>query len=134
MINDPRVTQYVCDRTGGHAHHMMMSIGKIRDDGQPYAGVVYDDFNGAVIRMHVAGERHWLTRGFLWLVFDYPFLQLRVHKVVGMVSSCNRPALDLDLRLGFVREARIEGGCEDGDLEILTMTREQCRWLNGIKG
>lgn len=79
--------------------------------------------------MHVAGEGNWLTREYLWVCFDYVFRQLGVRKVLGEVDSTNQKALNFDRKLGFVHEYTIKdaGKCED--LHIMSMAREQCRWL-----
>jgi len=47
-----------------------------------------------------------------------------------LVDSTNEKALRFDKKLGFVEEARISNAARAGDLVILTMTKEQCRWLN----
>jgi hypothetical protein len=65
----------------------------------------------------------------LWMVFDYPFNQLKVKKVAGAINSSKKELLDFDLRLGFKEEGRIRGAYPDGDMIIMTMAREECRWL-----
>lgn len=100
--------------------------------GEILVGVVYEGFNQASICMHVAAKPGslWATKEFLWTAFAYPFNQLQVRKVIGILSGANLPAVRLDLHLGFVHEATLKDAHPDGDLVILTMTREQCRWLN----
>lgn len=94
-------------------------------------GVVgFDNYNGASVCMHCAGEgKHWVTRDFLWFVFWYPFEQMKVNKIIGLVSSANLDAMKFDLNLGFVQEAVIKDAYRNGDMNILTMTREQCKFL-----
>jgi len=92
--------------------------------------VVYDHFNGRSICMHVAIEKP-VTRGYTRACFAYPFLQLGVEKVIGMVDSTNEDALRFDTKLGFTEEARIKDAGKYGDLVLLTMTRQQCRWIKG---
>jgi RimJ/RimL family protein N-acetyltransferase len=66
----------------------------------------------------------------LWISFSYPFEQLRVSKLIAQVPSRNRKALDFDLKLGFKQEAIVADIYPDGeDLLILSMRREDCRWL-----
>lgn len=94
------------------------------------AVVEFSDYNGASIRMSVAGEgRRWLVRDYLWYCFYYPFVELGVKKIIGMVSSSNQDALRFDKHLGMVEEAVIKDACPKGDLHILTMTPQQCRFL-----
>lgn len=99
-------------------------------DGELVAGVGFDRYNGASICMHVAAEgRHWLTREYLWFCFWYPFEQLKVRKVLGLVPSTNAQAQRFDKHLGFAEECRITDAVPGGDLIVYSMTREQCRYL-----
>lgn len=99
---------------------------------QILAGVVYEGFNGVSIGMHVAALPgvNWCTREFLWMVFDYPFNQLGAKKIIGVVPAANLAAMRLDLHLGFVHEATLKDAHPTGDVNMLSMTRDQCRWLN----
>lgn len=114
--------------TGGEYHGGGQGIGLERD-GDLIAGVLYDNFNGRSVCMHVAGVGNWLNRGYLKRAFDYPFNQLKVGKLIGLVDSKNKAALRFDRHLGFVAEGIIKDAGRTGDLHILTMTREQCRYL-----
>jgi RimJ/RimL family protein N-acetyltransferase len=116
--------------TGGEYHGGGQGIGLDRD-GELIAGVLYDNFNGKSVCMHVAGVGNWLNRDFLRVCFDYPFNQMKVGKLIGLVDSGNAKALKFDRHLGFVSEALIKDAGKTGDLHILTMTREQCRFLKG---
>jgi len=130
---DERVGKWVCERTGGtFTQGDCIAIG-LEQDGKLIAGVLYDHYNGKSIAMHVAGEgKRWLNREYLWFCFNYVFEQAGVSKVLGMVSSANEQALKFDRHLGFVHEATIKDACKDGDLLILTMTKDQCQWLRRI--
>jgi len=93
-------------------------------------GVIYQGYTGASIEMHVAGfDPHWLSRNMLWAVFSYPFIQLGCLKVIGRVNVSDSRALEFDLKLGFIVEARISDVYPDGDLFILTVRRDDCHWL-----
>ena len=120
---------WLCSRTGGEYTGGGQYIGLIDDDGNIIAVAGYEDYNGASVRAHIAFDG-MLTREFIRIGFDYPFNQLKVKKIIGLVSSCNKKALKLDKHLGYVEEAIIKDACLDGDLHILTMTREQCRFLS----
>jgi RimJ/RimL family protein N-acetyltransferase len=103
--------------------------------GRIVACVAYDNFNGASISMHVVGEgKRWLTRDYLRFCFAYPFEQLRVKKVLGLVPSTNADAIKFDEHLGFVREAVIADAVPGGDLIVYSMTRDQCRHLEQSYG
>jgi hypothetical protein len=98
--------------------------------GNVLGGVIYDGYTGGCIFMHQAGfSRRWLTGNMLWIVFDYPFNQLGVRKVAGTINANNKELLDFNRKLGFKEEARIKDAYPDGDMLVLTMSREECRWL-----
>jgi len=128
IVDTQRVGEWVCARTGGKLELSTSQAIGFETDGVLTAGVLYDMFNGRSICMHVAIEKP-VTRNYTRTCFDYPFNQLKVNKVLGLVDSTNAAALRFDKHLGFVEEARIEGAGKTGDLVILTMTRQQCRWI-----
>lgn len=93
-------------------------------------GVVYQRYTQSSILMHVASFMpNWLCRDFLWLAFHYPFEQLGVGRVFGLVHEHNEEALRFDRKLGFEIETRIKKVYPDGDQIILVMERDKCRWL-----
>jgi len=101
-------------------------------DGVVQAAVVYDNFNGANIFMHVAANpgRAWLRRDFLRWAFDYPFNQLHVGRVSGWVEANNADAIRFNEHLGFRREAVLAGAGQGGvDVFLYVMTREECRYV-----
>jgi hypothetical protein len=124
-----------------HAHRIAKEVGVFFNPvcdhvlarskgGELLGGVIYQGFTGASIRAHIAGFRpRWLDRDMLWMMFHYPFEQLRVGKIIGHVHSTNLKALDFNSKLGFKEEARIEGVFRAADLVIVSMRREDCRWL-----
>jgi RimJ/RimL family protein N-acetyltransferase len=104
-------------------------ISRTRDE-KLLGGVIFTSFTGASISIHAAGfAPRWLNNNMLWIAFDYPFNQVDVSKVIGEVPSRNRKALDFNAKLGFKEEARIREYYPDADLVILSMRREDCRWL-----
>ena len=104
----------------------------LEQKGQLIAGVKFDSWNGASICMHVAAEpgAQWMTRAYLNACFDYPFNQLGVRKILGVVRSTNAAARRFDEHLGFELEATIAGATPGGDLLIYSMTRDRCRFLS----
>lgn len=101
-------------------------------DGVVQAAVLYDEFNGSNIFMHVAARpgSRWMTRDFLKWAFHYPFEQLRVRRISGWVDANNIAAIRLNEHLGFRREAVLESAApEGGDVFIYVMTREDCRYV-----
>lgn len=126
------VGHFVCSMTGGTYYQGSgQGIGLLNKEDALIAGVLYDNFTGQSVQMHVAsdGSRRWMNREYLRVCFDYPFNQLKVKKVIGLVDSTNQAALDFDHNLGFVTEAIIKDAGKFGDMHILSMTRDQCRFL-----
>ena len=106
-------------------------ISHVTPEGNVLGGVLYEGFTGGCIFMHQAGfHKRWLAGNMLWIVFDYPFNQLKVSKVAGTINSANEDLLDFNRRLGFKEEGRIKGAYPNGDMLVLTMDRASCRWLN----
>jgi len=105
----------------------------LEKDGKLVAGVMYSDCNGSNVCMHVAAEgKEWMTREYLWFCFYYPFEQLKVKRITGLVDDDNQAALEFDLHLGFKEEYRLKDAGKNGDLIILVMRKEDCRFL-GIR-
>ena len=100
-------------------------------DGEIGAVIAYTNFQEKSCCMHVAAIRsNWISKDLLWAAFDYPFNKLGVKVILAAVSSNNDEALKLDRHLGFVDKAYIEDAHIDGDLVILAMRRENCRWID----
>jgi RimJ/RimL family protein N-acetyltransferase len=109
--------------------HSDVCIARI-EDGELWGGVIYTDYTRASIGLHVAGFRpDWVNKAMLWVCFDYPFNQLKVKKLFGQVPAHNLKALEFDRKLGFKEEARVKDVYPEGDLVVLAMYRDDCRWL-----
>ena len=99
-------------------------------DGEVKAVIAYTNYQEKSCCMHVASiQNGWISKDLLWAAFDYPFNKLKVKVILALVASTNEEALKLDRHLGFVDKAYIEDAHLDGDLVILAMRRENCRWL-----
>lgn len=99
------------------------------------AVVGYTDANGKTAQIHVAAEgKNWMRREFLWYTFYYPFVQLKLNWLIGVVNANNAAALKMDTNIGFKEFCRIPDGYADGeDLIMLRLHRESPRvqrWLS----
>ena len=95
-----------------------------------WGGVVFQNYTGASIGIHVAAFRDdWINKDMLWVTFHYPFVQLGCKKIFGLVPVSNRKALEFDLKLGFKIEATITDVFDDGDCAVVSMRKDECRWL-----
>lgn len=135
VFDKDRIGPWVCERTGGlYEASTSQAIG-LEKDGQLIAGVLYDNFNGRSCCIHVAAEgKRWMTREYLKVCFDYPFNQLKVNQLIGLVDSENEQARRFDEHLGFRVSAVIPDAGKTGDLMIYTMHRNQCRWIGETHG
>lgn len=121
--------EWLCERIGLTPTNDLVCIGN-EFDGQLRGVVGYDNYNGASVMMHVAGEGNWFTKDMLHAVFDYPFNVMEVNMVIGLVPSGNTDAIRFNKHIGFKLEYTIKGAHPDGALLIMSMTREECRFLN----
>lgn len=123
------IAQWVCASAHCEYHPGMPAIGWIAD-GVPVAGVVYSDFTGTSIGIHSrCDDRKKVSRQWFWAIFDYPFNQLGVKRLTGLVSTANLEAQRVDEHLGFVEEARLKDYFPEGDAIIYCMRKEDCKWL-----
>lgn len=131
VFRDDLVGPWVCERTGGEWVHGLDTTIGLADGDELVAGVVYSDWNGANIFMDVAAQpgKRWLNRGFLWMAFHYPFVQLKCKRVSGVVAADNASARKFNEHLGFTLEAVLKDAHPHGDLLVYRMLREDCRWL-----
>ena len=98
-------------------------------------GVLFTDWMGGSVQVHVAGFRkNWASKALLFVTFDYPFKQLKIKKLIGLVPEENWKARNLNLHLGFKIEHLIEDvfNYKHGlnGMYIMSMRREDCRWLD----
>lgn len=134
VFDREKVANWVLSKIGGALENGAQAIG-YEKNGELIAGVVYDRYNGQSICMHVAAEgKRWMTREYLWICFHYPFIQLGVKKIIGLVDSTNIDAIRFDENLGFNKEHVIKDAGKHGDLIIYSMTKEQCRFLERKHG
>lgn len=120
-----KVTGIDCYRTDAKA------IGQLQD-GDLAAVVVFDGFTDVDCNMHLAsnGSGRWMSRELLLESFAYPFIQLGMRRVTGLVPADNAAALRLNEHLGFVREGVHRLACKDGgDLVSMGLLRRDCRWI-----
>ncbi len=100
-------------------------------DGLLLGGVIYQNFTGESIAMHIASFRKdWVTRDLIWVCFHYPFVQLGVKRIFGQVPETNTKALEFDLRFGFKVVTKVDGVFRDGGVIVLVLEKDDCRWLN----
>jgi RimJ/RimL family protein N-acetyltransferase len=127
------VGPWVCERAGGTwTPGRGTAIGKINEaTGELQAGVLYEDWNGANVICHIAGEGNWATRKFLNVIFDYPFNQIKAKRITVPVPSTNIKSINLVSRMGFELECTLAQATPSGNLHLFRMFRDECRYLEG---
>lgn len=120
------------ERACGHVFNYRADVCISRSHrGKLLGGVIYEGFTRASIQAHVAGfAPFWLDRTFLWMMFDYPFNQLKVGRVFCQIKETNFVALEFNAKLGFKEVTRIDGVFPEGACVLTELTRDDCRWLN----
>ncbi len=133
VVTGQRVIDWVTDYAPENGNYGgATGIGLESEYGGLIAGVVYNDYNGPNINMHVAavpGSR-WLNREYLWYCFYYPFEQLKVKRVTGLVGQGNLKSRRFAEHLGFELEAQLKDAHPTGDMLVYVMRRESCKWLH----
>jgi len=130
VLNDPLHGEIIAAHAGTSFNPAVDTcIANVRN-GEFTGGTIYNNYTGTSVTMHVAGfGAAWASRDMLWVAFHYPFVQLGCNKVFAQIPEDNLKALEFDLKLGFKEEARIKDVFPSGDLILLAMYREDCRWL-----
>ena len=108
----------------------MRGIGLERD-GEMVAGIMYEGYNYQSIWAHIATKPGsiWLNKEYLRFCCNYPYEHCKVKFVLGYMDAANTHALRFAKHLGFREEARIrEAATEGGDILILKMSREDCKY------
>lgn len=117
--------------TGAQGSNTAQGLGWVRN-GQIVAGVVYAEWNGPNVVCHIAsdGSRRWLTREFLWTIFDYPFNQLECRRITVCVGEGNSNSRRFVEHLGFELETTLRAAHPTGDLLVYSMFSESCKWIS----
>ena len=100
-------------------------------NGELVAGVAYAEWNGVNVVCHIAsdGSKRWLTRQYLWTIFDYAFVQAGVKRITVAIGEGNEDSQIFVEHLGFALEATLEAAHPTGDLLIYRMWKKDCQWL-----
>jgi RimJ/RimL family protein N-acetyltransferase len=127
---EDRLLPWAQERIGVSFRSDAYTIG-LEKDGELVAVVVYDTFSEVDCCMHIAsdGTRAWMNKSLLLAAFAYPFIQLKLRRVTGMVPAKNTQALAFDEHIGFVREGYHPKALPDDDLVSLGLLRENCRFI-----
>lgn len=127
---EERLLPWAQERIGVVFRRDAYSLG-LEKNGELVAVVVYDGFSEFDCNMHIAsdGTSAWMNKSLLVSAFAYPFVQLKLKRVTGLVPAKNEAALKFDEHLGFQREGLHPKACGDDDMISLGLLKENCRFI-----
>lgn len=128
---EDRLLPWAQERIGVQLRRDAYTIGLERD-GELVAVVAFDNFSKNDLCMHVAsdGSKRWMNKELLVSAFSYPFIQLGLPRVTGLVQAGNATAIAFDEHIGFVREGYHPKAAHDGgDLISFGILKEACRFI-----
>lgn len=128
IVQGKEVCHWVAQKANIYVNDDCQGIGYLSNDSL-IAGVSYERYTGKSIMVHQRVDSH-APRSFWFSVVDYPFNDLGVTHLIGLVDSTNHKAIKINLKMGFIVEATIaEAGSDGGDLLIMKMTKDNCKLL-----
>lgn len=115
----------------GHATEAMLGIAEERD-GEFIAGAAFENWNANCIWGHLRidkspGKQFWIA------LADYIYNVCGCKRFSATVESTNKEAIRLNLHIGFEIEATLKDAGKNGDVLIMTLWRDKCRFLNWAK-
>lgn len=125
-----RVGQWVADQVEQSASWGDFYAMGVEQDGEIVAGIVFNNFNGSNATCHIAVKKP--GKAFVNLLehaADYAFNHCALNRLTGLVDASNTKALKLDKHIGFEEEFLMKKAAPDGgDLHVLVLWPENCRW------
>ena len=131
VFNAPEHGHRIAKQAGFHFNPACDMVISRTKDNELLGGVIYQNFTGESIAMHIGSfSKQWVNRELIWVCFHYPFVQLGVKRLFGQVPETNTKALEFDLWFGFKILTKIDGVFPDGGVIVLVLEKTDCRWLN----
>jgi len=125
-----RCNEWLAKNASWPCSDMVVLIGLERD-GELTAVSGYNCFNGKSCQQHMVIKRgEYMPRRFAWFIYYYPFVQLGLELLIGILPENNADIIKLAKHAGFEEKYRIDGGHPDCDLLLCTMKKEDCICLN----
>lgn len=128
---EERLLPWACERTGTRQFRRDAYTMGLEREGVLVAVVVFDGFSECDANIHIAsdGTGHWMNKELLISTFAYPFIQLGLKRLTGLVPAKNEQALEFDKNLGFVEEGYHPNSLPDDDMITLGLQRSACRFI-----
>lgn len=103
----------------------------IERDGKIVAGFMIYGWNGSQAMLSVRiDDPRATTRQWWGLMFRYPFIALNAKVLRATTLASNEECLTLAKKTGFREEHRMVDARPEGDVILLMMRRENCRFLD----
>lgn len=100
-------------------------------DGQLAGGVLFSDFTGRDIHVHIAIEdARWCSRKYLKFIAEYAFVHCGVSRVSALTAQSNPKAAKVMAAWGSKQEGLLRKYFSDDDDAIVWgLLKEECRFL-----
>lgn len=131
------VVKWVLEKAGGGYRSEMTGLGVCDEAFQIRAAAVYENWTGpgGSIFMHSRIDSpFWCSRFLLFHVFDYPFSQLQVERVFGIVGEDKASVIEFNRKLGFRVEGALRNFFPSGPAIVMSMGKSECKWLDYSPG
>ena len=127
IVKGTEVAKWVANKTTGFYRDDSPALG-LQRNGELVCGVSYDHWNGRSIFANIVVEGR-MTPAFVAAIFDYAFNVCNAEKIIVSVVDNNEKSIRLAKKMGFVEEARIKDADPNGDFVFLTLSKDQCKFL-----
>lgn len=126
-----QIAAFVQEHGGGGPFRDFSALG-LMSGNELVAGVIYQHRTTHNVYVHMAAipGAHWGNRELLYAAFDYPFNQMGVRRVTGLIPSRNAHSRKLAEHLGFKLEGNMRHAYADDDMLVYGLLKEECRWLS----
>lgn len=132
--NQPKLLDWLRKHGEGQFLETTMCIGQEKD-GELIGVAGYSNFYPKSCQFHVGSTSpYWVTKDLLFAMFDYPFNKLKVEVIIAPICKENKKSLNFGRKLGFQQVADIPYAHPNGDLIVMIMKRNQCKWLQQGEG
>lgn len=108
------------------------AIGVVEDD-ELIGGIVYHDYlpTFATMQASIATTTpRWVSRGILYGILAYPFVQLRLRRLTALTGHRNGRAIRFLTGIGFKREGTMRAAFGDQHAAVFGLLRQDVpRWI-----
>jgi len=130
VVIDRDIAIWVMAKVGRYLPEMT-AIGDVKD-GKLIAGIAFETQTKTTLWGHQKIDsppckQFWIN------VADFIFNQAGCKRFSAMVEANNEKAIRLNKHIGFVVEATLEDAGDNGDVLIMTLWKEDCKFLRWIK-